>query len=46
MELLNNVSNRVATLVPNQLNVLLSNPFVIFPVVVMLQGIFGGKVLF
>jgi len=43
MDLLNNVSNQVATLVPNQLNVLLSNPFVIFPVVVMLQGIFGGK---
>jgi len=43
MDLLNNVSNQVARLAPDSLNVLLSNPFVVFPIVVMLQGIFGGK---
>ena len=43
MNILNNVSNRVATLVPNDVNVMLANPFVVFPVIVMLQGIFGGK---
>ena len=43
MDFLNNVSNQVAALVPNDVNRVLSNPFVVFPVVVMLQGIFGGK---
>ena len=43
MDLLNNVSNQVARLAPDSLNVLLSNSFVVFPIVVMLQGIFGGK---
>ena len=43
MNVLNSVSNRVATLVPNNVNIMLSNPFIVFPVIVMLQGIFGGK---
>ena len=43
MNLLNDVSARIANLAPAALNNLLSNSFIIFPCIVALQGTQGGR---
>ena len=43
MNLLNDVSAKIANLAPSSINNLLSNPFIIFPCIVALQGTQGGR---
>jgi len=43
MNLFNDISAQIANLAPASINNLLSNPFIIFPCIVALQGTQGGR---